>query len=95
MSNGGVTMVNVELQPFVPSKYDLLDQEVQKVLDYVKPVFFVARVDQPLRRGQRKGDGEQWTGEYLFGAGSKATPVKLLQLGKRDKVMIRTGGSEF
>jgi hypothetical protein len=98
-----VTMANVELQPFVPSKYDLLDQEVQKVIDAVQPGIFIGRIDQSLRRGQRKGEEAIWTGEFLFGAGARPTPVKLLELGsrmgpgsgKRVKCMIRVGGGEL
>jgi hypothetical protein len=92
-------LTHIELKPFVPSKYDLLDMEVQKVLDAVKPGVFIARVDHPLRRGQRKGDGEMWTGEYVFGAGSRSTPVKYVEIGsrvaKRGKCMVKAGGGEL
>jgi len=95
-------MSNVGLKPFVPSKYDTLDQEVQKVIDHVQPGIYIARIDAPLRRGQRKTEGEMWTGEFLFGAGSRPTAVKLLELGsrmgpasgKRVKCMVRVGGGE-
>lgn len=81
----------------------MLDLEVQKVIDAVQPNIFIARLDQPLRRGQRKADGESWTGEFLFGAGERSTSVKLLELAgrgppgapKRVKVMVRVGGSEL
>lgn len=90
-------------RPFTPSKYDLLDTEVQKVIDLVQPNILIIRLDQPLRRGQRKADGEQWTGEFVFGAGERSTSVKLLEFPgrgppgapKRVKVMVRVGGGEF
>lgn len=96
-------VASVGMRPFTPSKYDMLDLEVQKVIDAVQPNIFIARLDQPLRRGQRKADGESWTGEFLFGAGERSTSVKLLELAgrgppgapKRVKVMVRVGGSEL
>jgi hypothetical protein len=89
-------------RPFAPSKYDLLDQEVQKVIDQVQPNILITRLDQPLRRGQRRADGEPWTGEFVFGGGERSASVKLLELPgrgppgapKRVKVMVRIGGGE-
>ncbi|KLT41954.1 hypothetical protein CC85DRAFT_103115 [Cutaneotrichosporon oleaginosum] len=86
---------------FTPSKYDLLDQEVQKVIDEVQPNILITRLDQPLRRGQRKAEGESWTGEFVFGGGERSSSVKLLELPgrgppgapKRVKVMVRVGGA--
>ncbi|BEJ14260.1 hypothetical protein CspHIS471_0400270 [Cutaneotrichosporon sp. HIS471] len=89
------------VRPFVPSKYDLLDQEVQKVIDLVQPNILIKRLDQPLRRGQRKAEGEPWAGEFVFGGGERSTSVKLLELPgrgppgapRRVKVMVRVGGA--
>ncbi|KAL1409538.1 hypothetical protein Q8F55_003522 [Vanrija albida] len=97
-SAGSHSVSAVTYRPFVPSKYDLLDQEVQKVLDAVQPGIIVARIDQPLRRGQLKNKDEAWTGEFLFGAGERTTSVKLLELasrsgGKKIKSMVRAGGA--
>ncbi|WOO79542.1 uncharacterized protein LOC62_02G003066 [Vanrija pseudolonga] len=97
-SNGSHSVSGATYRPFVPSKYDLLDQEVQKVLDAVQPGIIVARIDQPLRRGQLKNKDEPWTGEFLFGAGERTTSVKLLELasrsgGKKIKSMVRAGGA--
>ncbi|WWD16634.1 hypothetical protein CI109_101064 [Kwoniella shandongensis] len=91
------------LQPFQPSRYDLLDQEVAKILEQEKFDLFVGRLDAPLKKGQRRTDNEEWKGEYLFGAGEKPTSVKLLKLagggrvgsGKeiRMKCLVRVGGA--
>ena len=66
------------LKPFRPSKYDLLDQHVQAIIEEIAVGFFVARVDPPLRKGQTKRDDEEWKGNYVFGAGEKPVAVKLL-----------------
>ncbi|WVQ78760.1 hypothetical protein IAT38_000851 [Cryptococcus sp. DSM 104549] len=89
------------LQPFTPSPHDHLDQLVWSTLvaEGFDKGFVTYRLDAPLRRGQRMREGEEWKGEYQFGAGEKVTPVKVLSLGgrrpgegKREKVMVRTGG---
>lgn len=93
------TIASVGLRPFVPSKYDNLDLEVQRVIDAVNPGIFIARIDQPVRRGQRKREGELWSGEFLFGASGRKTVVKLVELAargtKRIKCMIKVGGGEL
>jgi hypothetical protein len=68
------------LHPFDPSKYDMLDQEVSKIIDQVGFNLFVARLDPALKRGQRKRDDEEWKGEFVFGAGERSSSVKLLKL---------------
>ena len=93
-------MAPANLQPFKPSSYDLLDTIVQKTIDDVGFDRFVARVDPPLRKGQRKRDDEEWKGEYVFGAGQKTSSVKLLKLagrgpaeGPRLKCLVRAQGA--
>jgi len=91
------------LQPFQPSKYDLLDQHVHSAIEEVGFDLFAGRVDLPLRKGQRKRDDEEWKGEFVFGAGEKPVGVKLLELagrstsggseGPRMKCLARTGGA--
>ncbi|ORX36485.1 hypothetical protein BD324DRAFT_651723 [Kockovaella imperatae] len=71
------------LQPFQPSKYDLLDQTVQSVIDETKFKLFVARVDPSMKRGQRRAENEEWKGGFVFGAGQKVSPVKLLKIAGR------------
>jgi len=73
----------VNLQPFQPSKYDLLDTHVQAVIDQVGFDLFVARVDAPMKRGQRRRDDEEWKGDFVFGAGQRTSGVKLLKLAGR------------
>lgn len=46
---------------------------------------FVARLDEPLKRGQRKREDEEWKGEYVFGAGERSSSVKLLKIAGRDR----------
>lgn len=100
-SIGSAQIAALDLRLFQPSKYDQLDLEVQKVIDAVQPNIFIARLDQPMRRGQRRADGETWTGEFVFGVGERSTSVKLLELAsrsgndatKRRKVMVRIGGA--
>lgn len=103
MSIGSMASSHVPVpgRPFVPSKYDMLDQEVQKVIDLVQPNILIKRLDQPLRRGQRKAEGEPWAGEFVFGGGERSSSVKLLELPgrgppgapRRVKVMVRVGGA--
>lgn len=94
-----------DLRPFHPSKFDLLDQTVAAVIAEEGFDLFVARVDAPLQRGQRKAENEEWKGEFVFGAGEKMSPVKLLMLagprvgagkeagtGKRTKCLVRVAG---
>ncbi|BEJ06766.1 hypothetical protein CcaverHIS641_0400350 [Cutaneotrichosporon cavernicola] len=77
------------------------DKEVQKVIDLVQPNILIRRLDPPLRRGQRKAEGEPWAGEFVFGGGERSTSVKLLELPgrgppgapRRVKVMVRVGGA--
>ena len=76
-------MAPVNLQPFQPSKYDLLDTHVQAVIDQVGFDLFVARVDAPMKRGQRRRDDEEWKGDFVFGAGQRTSGVKLLKLAGR------------
>jgi hypothetical protein len=90
----------VNLQQFQPSKYDLLDTHVQAVIDEVGFQLFVARVDQPLRRGQNPSREEDWRGEFVFGAGQRTSGVKLLKLagkasadGPRYKCLVRVQGA--
>ena len=71
------------LQPFQPSKVDLLDQNVQAVIEETGFKLFVARVDSSMKRGQRRGDNEEWKGEFVFGAGQRVSPVKLLKIAGR------------
>ena len=68
------------LKPFEPSKYDLLDQEVQRVIDSVGFRLLVARLDPAMKKGQRRRDDEEWKGEFVFGAGERSSSVKLLKL---------------
>ncbi|KAL7419693.1 hypothetical protein Q5752_005609 [Cryptotrichosporon argae] len=90
------------LKPFAPSKYDALDCEVQRVIDATAYAGFVARLDPPLKRGQRMRADEQWKGEFIFGAGERSTSVKLLELAarfgagdkaSRVKCMVRAAGA--
>ena len=91
------------LQPFQPSKYDLLDQHVQSIIEETGFTLFVGRVDPPLRRGQRKSDEEEWKGDFVFGAGEKPMRVKLVKLAgryvhgilepSRTKCLARLGGT--
>ena len=90
----------VNLQPFRPSQYDLLDTHVQSVIDEVGFKLFVARVDAAMKRGQRRGDNEEWKGEFVFGAGQRTSGVKLLKLagkagsdGPRMKCLVRVQGA--
>lgn len=88
------------LTPFRPSHWDELDKDVQRII--VEEGFqshFTARVDQPLKKGQRMAEGQDWKGEFVFGAGRKPTPVKRIELSgrkpgleKRVKVMVKEGG---
>ena len=71
------------LSRFVPSKYDLLDQHVQTIIDGVGFDLFVARVDAAMKKGQRRRDDEEWKGDFVFGAGQRPTSVKLLTLAGR------------
>ncbi|OCF30478.1 hypothetical protein I316_07860 [Kwoniella heveanensis BCC8398] len=102
-SNFNVT--SAQLEPFQPSKYDLLDMEVLRIIQETGFSLFVARLDQPLKRGQRKNENEEWKGEYVFGRGEKPTSVKLLKIagpagtkaqpgsGPRVKCLVRVGGA--
>ena len=89
------------LQPFTPSKYDLLDMAVQTIIDEVGFDMYVARVDQALKKGQRRVENQEWKGEFVFGAGEKTSSVKLLKLagrsgqgeGLRQKCLVRLGGA--
>ena len=71
------------LQPFQPSKYDMLDLVVQGVMEDTGFDLFVSRLDPSLKKGQRRGDKEEWRGEFVFGAGQKISSVKLLQIAGR------------
>lgn len=101
MSASSFLVSAAALNPFEPSKYDLLDQEVQKVIESSECKLFVARLDPALKRGQRKRDDEEWKGEFVFGAGERSSSVKLLKLvGRamdggvvRTKVMCRVAGA--
>ncbi|KAK4686893.1 hypothetical protein P7C73_g3234, partial [Tremellales sp. Uapishka_1] len=94
-----MSMVSMaSLQPFQPSRYDLLDLEIERIIQEVKFTLFVSRLDPPLKKGQLKGDNEEWKGEYVFGAGERPTGVKLLKGGRGAskagwKCLIRTGGA--
>ena len=91
------------LQPFQPSKYDLLDQHVRAIVEEIAFDLFVGRVDPPLRKGQSQKDDEEWKGVYVFGAGEKPLGVKLLKLAGRSgpsgsekprtKCLVRVGGA--
>lgn len=94
----GVAPAN--LQPFQPSKFDYLDMTVQRIIDEVGFNLFVARVDQAMKRGQTRREGEEWKGEFVFGAGQRTSSVKLLKLagkassdGPRLKCMARVQGA--
>ena len=101
MSTSSFLVSTAALHPFEPSKYDLLDQEVQKVIQSTEFKLFVARLDVPLKRGQMKRDDEEWKGEFAFGAGERSSSVKLLKLvgramdggNVRMKVMCRVAGA--
>ncbi|WVR03934.1 hypothetical protein IAU60_000933 [Kwoniella sp. DSM 27419] len=101
LSNMSYAQVNAAtLEPFVPSRYDLLDQEVQRVIGDTGFSLFVSRLDQAMKRGQRRGENEEWKGEYVFGRGERSSPVKLVQLAghrpgmeRRVKCMVRVGGA--
>jgi len=56
-------------------------------MDEVGFNLFVSRLDASMKRGQRRSEGEEWKGEYVFGAGEKPVGVKLVILkpGPRDK----------
>jgi hypothetical protein len=87
-----------DLVPFVPSRYDLLDGCVAQILADAAFEHFVARVDAPLKKGQRKGENEEWKGTFVFGAAhERGTPVKMMQLASKDggkvsKVLARRAG---
>jgi hypothetical protein len=101
MSASSFMVSAAALNPFEPSKYDLLDQEVQKMIISTEFKLFVARLDVPLKRGQRKRDDEEWKGEFVFGAGERSSSVKLLRLvgramdggNVRMRVMCRVAGA--
>jgi len=101
MSASSFLVSPAALHPFEPSKYDLLDQEVHRVMQATEFNLFVARLDPALKRGQRKRDDEEWKGEFVFGAGERSSSVKLLKLvGRamdggqvRTKVMCRVAGA--
>nr|ODN87311.1 hypothetical protein L203_03584 [Cryptococcus depauperatus CBS 7841] len=88
------------LHPFQPSPYDELDKAVAKIIQEEGfQDHSTARVDQPLRRGQRLGPGQEWKGEYIFGAGQRPVSVKRIELNprkgeieKRVRVMVKAGG---
>lgn len=80
MSNASFAPVSAALKPFEPSKYDLLDQEVSRLISEVGFNLFVARLDPPLKKGQRKREDEEWKGEFVFGAGERSSGVKLLKM---------------
>jgi len=80
MSASSFMVSAAALNPFEPSKYDLLDQEVYKIIQQCDFRLFVARLDPALKRGQRKRDDEEWKGEFVFGAGERSSSVKLLKL---------------
>jgi hypothetical protein len=91
------------LKLFQPSQFDLLDKTVQAIIDDSGFNLFVGRVDASMKRGQRRSEGEEWKGEYVFGAGEKPVGVKLVILkpGGRDvgrkeervKCLARVGGA--
>ena len=89
----------VNLKPLQPSPYDLMDTHVQSVIQEVGFDLFVSRLDQPLRKGQRKRDDEEWKGEFVFGAGQRTSSVKLLKLAgrggdaQRVKCLVRVQGA--
>lgn len=100
-SRAASVIAPASLAPFHPSKYDLLDQHVARIVAEEGFNLFVSRIDTSLQKTQRKRDDEEWKGEYVFGAGQKTSSVKLLKLagrprlgddGPRVKVMARTGG---
>ncbi|WWC60218.1 uncharacterized protein I303_102784 [Kwoniella dejecticola CBS 10117] len=87
-----------DLKEFVPSKYDLLDQEIQTLLEETEFRLFVSRLDEALKRGQRRNENDEWKGEFVFGPPEKEKPtsVKLLTIAgarpgtaKRTKCLIR------
>lgn len=88
------------LTPFRPSHWDELDKDVHRIIvEEGFQNYFTARVDMPLKKGQRMAEGEDWKGEFVFGAGRKPTPVKRIELSgrkpgleKRVKVMVKEGG---
>lgn len=69
---------------------------MQQILDATDWGEFVARVDPPLKKGQRKGEHEECKGEFVFREGEKPVGVKMLRIARgkevKDKVMVRTGG---
>jgi hypothetical protein len=91
------------LLPFKPSKFDLLDQQVQAILEDTGFHLFVSRVDPSMKRGQIRSEGEEWKGEYVFGAGEKPVGVKLVILRRGARVssmerecvkcLVRVGGA--
>ena len=87
-----------DLQPFVPSKYDLLDSAISQIMADNAFDHFVSRVDPSLKKGQRRGENEEWKGTFVFGGpAEKGTPVKMIQLAGRDggkvsKVLARRAG---
>ena len=101
MSIGSFVPPTAALKPFEPSKYDFLDQEVQRLIDDVGFRLFVARLDPAMKKGQRRRDDEEWKGEFVFGAGERSSSVKLLKLvGRasdgsqtRTKCMCRIAGA--
>lgn len=81
----------VNLQPFQPSRYDLLDTTVQGIIEETGFDLFVSRIDPAMKRGQRRSENEEWKGEYVFGAGQKVSPVKLLKLAARTSASATAG----
>ncbi|WWC68712.1 uncharacterized protein I206_102646 [Kwoniella pini CBS 10737] len=102
MSFSNFNNINVEdLKEFIPSKYDLLDQEINLLLNDIGFKLFVSRLDEPLKRGQRKNENEEWKGEFIFGPPEreKSNSVKLLNIAgiksgtaRRTKCLIRHKG---
>ncbi|WRT65592.1 uncharacterized protein IL334_002537 [Kwoniella shivajii] len=88
-----------DIQEFKPSKYDLLDTAIQRIMEEINFNLFASRLDQSLKRGQRRNEHEEWKGEYIFGRGEKPSSVKLIflapqkpSLEKRTKCLVRVGG---
>lgn len=84
------------LKPFHPSPYDELDQTICSILLETDFDLFVSRLDPSLKKGQRRAEGEEWKGEFVFGAGERSSSVKLLSIagpkGKRTRCLVKKGG---
>ncbi|WVW80029.1 hypothetical protein I302_102002 [Kwoniella bestiolae CBS 10118] len=91
LSYSNFNTASQDLVPFVPSRYDLLDMEISKIMREVQFNLFVSRLDAAMKRGQRRNENEEWKGEYLFGRSERPSSVKLISIAGLRKPTAGTG----